>query len=270
MKTGVMLLAGLGILWAQRTPDGEAAALIDKAREKGLAYSQSLPDFVCSEVVHRYAQRGPQALRAYRSVPTNGLPNWQPVDKLTVRISFFQQEEQHKLVLVNDEPTAQKYESLAGGIETGEFGGTVHGIFDPATATDFHWQAWKSVRRHRAGVYAYRVDAVHSRYEIASGSPTDLRQAIVGFHGAMEIDRETGEVLHFTYIADDIPRNIDIKAVRTTVDYDFADVGGNRYLLPSHCEAEIFSPQLSVRNVIEFQEYRKFSADSSIQFGAGK
>jgi hypothetical protein len=30
------------------------------------------------------------------------------------------------------------------------------------------------------------------------------------------------------------------------------------------------SRKLSVRNDIDFREYRKFSADSSIEFGAGK
>ena len=119
-------------------------------------------------------------------------------------------------------------------------------------------------------IFAYCVDRAHSRYVVASGAPGDVQQAVVAFHGEMEVDRETGEVLHFTYVADDIPRAVNLDEVSSTVDYDFAEVGGRSYLLPAHCETEIYSPGLSVRNDMEFREYRKFSADSSIEFGVAK
>ena len=199
----------------------------------------------------------------------NGI-EWIPTDKLTVKLSYFEQREDHRLVLVNGKPTDRRYETLPGGIETGEFGGTLQGIFERATATSFHWERWKNLRRHRTASYGYRVDRGHSRYALASGPPGDVHQAIVAFHGEMEVDRETGAVLHFTYAADDIPKEVKLDLVRTAVDYDFADVGGRSYLLPAYCETEIHSPGLSVKNEMEFREYRKFSTDSSIQFGAAK
>jgi len=58
--------------------------------------------------------------------------------------------------------------------------------------------------------------------------------------------------------------------VSTTVEYDFADVAGRSYILPVHSETEIFSPGLAVRNHMDFREYRKFSADSTVEFGVGK
>ncbi len=271
MKRAVGVSLCIALAWGQRPSDAEATALIEKSREKALAYTRSLPDFVCSEVVRRYRDSKPQAVRGRMgsmSIPA-GI-RWTPTDKLTVKLSYFQQREEHKLVLVNDKPTDQKYESLAGGIETGEFGGTLQGIFDPATVTCFRWTSWKRVRRQRTAIFAYQVDRAHSRYVVASGTPGDIHSAVVGFHGDMEIDRETGEVLHFTYVADDIPRAVNLDEVSTAVDYDFADVGGRSYLLPARCQTEILSPGLSVRNVMEFREYRKFSADSSIEFGVAK
>ena len=56
----------------------------------------------------------------------------------------------------------------------------------------------------------------------------------------------------------------------TTVDYDFADVGGRNYLLPSRSETEIHAISLRARNRMEFHDYKKFGADSLIDFGTGK
>jgi hypothetical protein len=258
--------------WGQRPSDADATALIEKSREKALAYAHSLPDFVCTELIHRYSAYPPDR-RPPRSSgtmsPTLTL-KWTPTDKLTLKLSYFQQQEEHKLVLLNDRPTDQKYETLTGGIIVGEFGGTLQSIFDPATATSFQWGSWKNLRRHHAAVYTYKVDVAHSRYTVGTGTAGSVSDAIVGFHGILEVDRETGEVLHFTYVTDDIPKRVKLDAVITVVDYDFADVGGRSYLLPSHCETEIHSPELSAKNDMEFREYRKFSADSTIEFGKVK
>ena len=254
-----LIVAECALAWGQRPSDAEATALIEKSREKALAYTRSLPDFVCSEVVRRYRDSRPQTIRG-RTGGRMSMPaemRWTPTDKLTVKLSYFQQREEHRLVLVNDRPTNRPYESLAGGIETGEFGGTLQGIFDPATSTTFRWESWKNVRRHRAALFAYQVDRAHSRYMVASGVPGDIHHAVVGFHGEMEVDSETGEVLHFTYAADDIPGEVNLDRVITSVEYDFAEVGGRSYLLPARCETEIRSPGLSVKNDMEFREYRK-------------
>ena len=269
-----VMLAWMSLGWGQRPSDGDAAALIEKSRQRALAYAKSLPDFVCSEVIHRY-QHVPSANRRMSRDMSSITPiaapiAWTPTDKLSLKLSYFEQREEHKLVLLNDKPTDLKYESLAGGTGSGEFGGTLRNIFDPHSQAVFHWQAWKNVRRHRAAVYTYNVDAEHSLFEVESGVSGGIQKAVVAFHGDLEIDGDTGEVLHFTYQADQIPKELRLNLVSTSVDYDLADVGGRDYLLPIHARMEIFSPNLSVRNDIDFREYRKFSADSSIEFGLGK
>jgi hypothetical protein len=264
----------LAVAWGQRPSDSDAAALIEKSRERALAYAHTLPDFVCTELIQRYQESRSTAARTpSRSVTAMSVSTgrvWTSTDKLAVRLSFFEQKEEHKLVLRNDKPTDLKYEALAGGTGSGEFGGTLRSIFDPDSQTEFHWEGWKNVRRHRAAVYTYRVAAEHSGYEVANGTVGGLQKAVVAFHGDLEIDRDTGDVLHFTYVADQIPKEVKLDRVSTSVDYDFADVGGRDYLLPSHSELLVFSAILSVRNDMDFREYRKFSADSVIDFTVGK
>jgi hypothetical protein len=272
------LLVGTALAWAQRPSDLDAAATIEKSRDKALAYTRSLPDFMCSEVVQRYHQAVQTYTASTGSSRGGGTAEpwiateakWIPIDKLTVRLSFFQQKEDHKLMLVNDRPADRSYEDLKGGIAVGEFGATLDSIFSADSGTTFHWESWKNVQKHRTAVYAYVVDAAHSHYAVMNGAPGSTHQAIVGFHGNVDVDSVTGEVLHFTYVADRIPKDVKLDRVSTTVDYDFVDVGGRDYLLPAHSETEIRSPRLSVRNVMEFRDYRKFSADSMIEFGIGK
>jgi hypothetical protein len=267
------------LLWAsvaaaQRPSEEDASALIEKARGRALVYAKSLPDFVCTEVVRRYQQNQSIAWRVSgrrSGMTSNSSPAaWTATDKLTVKVTFFEQKEDHKLVLLNEKPTDQKYESLGGGTGSGEFGGILRSIFDPRSQAVFHWEGWRNVRRHRAALYTYNVDAEHSSYEVENGVPGEVRKAIVAFHGDLEIDRDTGDVLHFTYLADRIPKEVKVNYVSTLVDYDLSDVGGRDYLLPIQARTEIFSTNLSVRNDIDFREYRKFSADSSIEFGPGK
>ena len=255
--------ATIGVLaWAvlaspQRPSESEAAAAIEKSRAIALEYGRSLPNFVCTELVHRYSD--PQ----HRG-------NWVLDDTLTVKLSYFEQKEEHKLTLIDGKPTTRLYSSLDGAVGVGEFGGTLQSIFSPASAAGFHWESWKNVRKHRAAVYSYVVEPAHSKYVLVTGMPGNTHKGVVGYHGVLEIDSETGSVLHFTYEADHIAKELMVDYARTTVDYDFADVGGRDYLLPASSETQMRSPGLWIRNQMKFRDYSKFSSDSTITFGGGR
>jgi hypothetical protein len=253
------LLVWSSMAWGQRPSDADAAAMIEKSRSKALDYARSLPNFVCMEAIRRYAPFHSQS--GYL---------WRQSDTLTVRLSYFQQKEEHKLVAIDDKPSSLKYEELVGVTGAGEFGGTLVTIFLPSSETSFRWQGWKNVHGHRVAVYAYTVDVAHSRFVLANGVVGHPNRAVVAFHGELDVDDSTGEVLHFTYVADDIPKDLDLRYASTTVDYDFADVGGRDYLLPARSETEMGGPGVAARTVTEFREYRKFTADSTIEFGLPK
>jgi hypothetical protein len=135
-------------------------------------------------------------------------------------------------------------------------------IVDPATETSFRWESWKTGRKHRVAVYGYVVDVAFSHYHLVAGSGSHTHQAIVGYHGVLEVDGETGEVLHFTYAADRLPKDL----MLTTVDYAFSDVGGQDYLLPARSVAELRGSGVTANNEIVFRDYPKFAADSAIDF----
>jgi hypothetical protein len=257
--TAIVILVGCPPGWTQRPSDAEASALIERGRAKALDYARSLPDFVCTEVIRRFAPFESQSGHM-----------WRHADTLTVRLSYFQQKEEHKLVAINDKPSDRKYEELAGVTGMGEFGATLLAIFHTASETSFQWKGWRTVRGRKAALYTYSVDVAHSRYKLSNGVVGHIHQAVVGFRGELEIDSATGQVLQFTYLPDQIPKELDLFYTLTTVDYDFADVGGRDYLLPARSETEMHGRLVAARSVTDFREYHKFAADSAVDFGPVK
>ena len=57
------------------------------------------------------------------------------------------------------------------------------------------------------------------------------------------------------------------RAISTTIDYDEIPIGDRKYLLPVQATVSLLLAEKKIRNEIEFQEYRKFEADSAVTFG---
>jgi hypothetical protein len=254
------LLACAAALWAQAPTPERTSAAIEMSRKVALDYARSLPDFICTQLVDRYVDFDHSTQRV----------SWRWVDTLTIKLSYFDQREDHTLVLVNGKPSEKSYTDLGGAISAGEFALMQKQVFDRASQADFTWKKWNKAGKRQAATYLYRVDVSHSRFMLDFLTPAGLTQDIVGHHGTLELDRETGNVLSMTYIADAIPKTCPISLSNTAVSYEFADGGGKQYLLPASSETEMRSRELWTRNRAEYRDYRKFSADSTVRFGDGK
>ena len=123
---------------AARPQCEEQAAIIDEVREYALNYSKSLPNFLSTQVVRRYQAGAPGSRYAARYSE----PSWQQVDLLTLRLSYFEQKEEYKLIMHNNSPTTQDYKSVGGATSTGEFGSLLREIFEPRTHARFEWDGW--------------------------------------------------------------------------------------------------------------------------------
>ncbi len=251
------LLAWSAPAWPQAPPETDPATILETGRKAALEYVRSLPDFVCTEVIERYA--APNGQRR--------LGDWLLKDTLTVQLGYFEHKDSHKLTRIDGHPTNRTFESVGGSIGWGEFGGILHSVFDPSSAASFRWERWRNVRRRRAAVFSYVVQQRYSSYLLVSGPPDNPRKAVVGYHGELEIDQETGAVFRLTYEADSIPMELRCNSAITTVDYDFTDVGGKNYVLPASSETVMQSPNGWTRNHMAFRNYGKFTSDSVIIFG---
>ena len=233
----------------------EQITLLEQARDAALQYSASLPDFVCTEVVRRtHDPRG------------NG--TWQKLDTLTVKLSYFGHKEEYKLMEIDGKPTRLEYGSVVGAVSAGEFGTRLYSIFDSRSDGDFRWKGWSTLRERRVAHFSYRIHLKNSTYWLLYRSSQAERNAvIVAYHGDVYVDRETHMVLRLTLWAE-IPPGFPINRNESSVDYDFADVGGKRYLLPSRAYSRAKNWSYEAENNVEFRGYHKFHTESTLTFDA--
>jgi hypothetical protein len=246
-----LLAAGLPAIAQLLEP--EQASLLGQAREAALQYSDSLPDFLCTEVVRRI--HDPQG---------NGW--WQDLDTLTVKLSYFGHREDYKLLEIDGKPTSPEYELVAGAWSAGEFGTRLYSLFDPRSRGDFRWKGWSTLRERRVARFSYRIARENSNYQLVYGSElAEPNAIIVAYHGDVYVDEETHLALRLTLRAE-IPHGFPINANDSSVDYEFAEVGGKRYLLPSHARSMTKSGKYAAENNVEFRDYRKFQAEATLTF----
>jgi hypothetical protein len=246
------LLAAGAPAMAQELEPGQAS-LLEKARQEALRYSASLPDFLCTEVVRR--TQDPQG---------NG--RWSLLDTLTVKLSYFDHKESYKLMEINGKPTLLEYFYVGGAVSTGEFGTRLYSVFEPRSHGEFRWKGWTTLRKRRVARFSYRIAREDSTFQMQYGpKPAGPNSIIVPYHGEVYVDEETHMVLRLTQQAE-IPPDFPVHANESTVDYEFAEVGGRQYLLPSHAYVKTRSGRFVAENFVEFREYRKFQAEAHISF----
>jgi hypothetical protein len=230
----------------------EQQRVLKEARENALNYSRSLPDFICTQVTRRFYD------------PT-GLEIWQLGDTLTTRLSYFEQKENYKLILINDHITNRSYESLGGAISTGEFGSMLKGVFEPETGAEFQWDHWATLRGKAAYAFAYRVAQANSQWSITYGKDRSQR-VMPGYHGLIYVQRTTNMVLRLTLEAQDIPPSFPVQQAITVLDYDYSKISEHEFLLPLKAVIRMRSDKYLSKNNVEFRRYQKFSSDATVTF----
>ena len=240
----------------------EQAAILDEVREYALTYSANLPDFICTQVTTRFAAPLPGTRYGGASGDS---PRWQQLDKLTIRLSYFQQKEDYKLILQNNTPTQVDYKKLGGATSYGDFGTMMRQVFERHTETRFEWDHWGTLRGKRVMAFGYKVALSNSEYHI--GVKEENQFITVGYHGLVEVDKETHKIMRVTSIADDIPPGFPIRHVESTLDYDYVELSGRPFLLPLKGNVTATGGDFLEKNENEFRIYRKYEAESTISFG---
>jgi hypothetical protein len=246
-------LLAAGVPAVAQPLEPEQASLLEKAREEAIRYSASLPDFLCTQVVRR-------------SQDPEGNGRWRSLDTLTVKLSYFDHEEDYKLMQINGKSTELEYLDVGGALSTGEFGTRLYSVFNPRSQGDFRWKGWTTLRKRRVARFSYRIAGEHSNSLIQYGAePAGPNAIIVPYHGEVYVDEETHMVLRLTHQAE-IPQGFPIDVNESTVDYEFAAVAGRQYLLPAHAYVKTRSGRYVAENNVEFRQYRKFQSEAKITF----
>ncbi len=228
----------------------EQAQLLEDVTEYAKDYSKKLPNFICVQVTRRYGDPA-------------GLEFWHLYDTVTAKLSYFEQKEDYKVILVNNRAVDNTIDRIGGATSSGEFGSMMQEIFEKSSHATFEWDRWATLRGNRMHVLAYRVPKEYSRWRIVYEKNDSI---VPGYHGFIYVDRQTLAVMRITLDADDIPVSFPVQQAKTSLDYDFQDISGQQFVLPLRAEVRMRSGKMLIKNESEFRLYKKFGAEATITY----
>ncbi len=224
---------------------------ITKARERSMAFTETLPSYLCQQHIARFAS-------------TTAKPNWNALDLVSMEVVYENGKEQYRNLKVNGKAVSQKMEQLDGAWSTGEFATVLVDLFSPATRARFHSRGPSSANNRTADLFDFEVDPENSHWTIMTAGQS-VRPS---YRGRVWIDRETFGVLRIEMQTRNMPQAFPFDKAESAVDYEMVRISDQQFLLPVH--AEVLSCQRGTpncsKNVIDFRNYHKYSGQSSITF----
>ena len=232
-------------------PYEEQQQVISDMTEYALNYTKRLPDFLCTQVTHRY-------------VDPRFRGSWITMDTIVTKVSYNEGHENYEVKLVNNSLVENKtMESLNGAISTGEFGTVMRQIFEPETGAEFHFDHWGTLRKQRVYVFNYAIEQDRSKYSIEY----DRKQRIVtAYKGKIYVEKASHKITRITSEAVDIPPSFPVRATSEIIDYGLTTIGTQDYMLPMRAEVLISDSEVATKGVIDFRSYNKFGADVKLNY----
>ena len=254
-QCALLALAALACAGAEPPPSAyDQREMIARVTENALHSQEQLPDFICTQLTKRTEDKTGKGKR------------FKPLDALEVEFSFIGRRPNWSLKKVNDKPTRRSYDSMRNGFLSDailQFFSLPDSIFGEGVQPRFTWARWDTLDHKRTEVFSFRVSSADSQL----GLTTELGTIDVGFHGFMYADETTGTMVRLE-VQLELPRGISAQDGSIDVDYGNVKIGDQEFLLPVNAVARMRTPLGLARNETEVVRYQKYSADSSVTFGA--
>jgi hypothetical protein len=224
--------------------------IIRDARAEAYSFSADLPNFLVEQVTTRYT--GARVLN-----------NWRAMDVVTADVASVGGKEDYRNIRVNGRPTDRPEDT--GSWSTGEFQVTLEDILSPRTFAAFTARGEERIVNRPALVFDLSVEQSHSHWKLISQNGGEYYPA---YRGAIWVDKDSHRVLRIEQKAIGLPRDFAYDKAESTLVYGFVNIEGRSYLLPVQSDnVACMAASVSCgRNVIDFRNYRKFSADSNVKF----
>jgi hypothetical protein len=225
--------------------------IIGAARDAADHLTDGLPNFLVQQNTTRYFSR---------SIP----PQWQVLDTVTADVASVGGKEDYRNIMVNGKPSNRPIEKT-GAWSTGEFQTTLDSLLNPYTAAVFHKTKDETIDGRPAYTYDFRVREENSNWDIHA---PDGSKATPAYVGTVWIDKQTSNVMRIEEQTGSLPASFPFDKAESVVVYGFVRIDGKAYPLPVH--SEILTCQRGsstcTKNEIDFRNYRKFGADSTVTF----
>jgi hypothetical protein len=267
-NTGLLFFLGAVSALAQ-TPDGaEQSRALAAIRDYALHYTTRLPDYMCTQVMHR---------TYFPIARVRGRPR---LDSFEEQITFVDHKGSYTVTRINGKAVANGGRDQLGGIfSSGEFGTLLARTFDPTAGREFRWERETAQNGRRMYVYAFRVPQARGYGLVEFG-----HTLLVPYKGLLYADPQTGAILRVEMQCEN-PQDSEYKELELNLDYKPALVAGQEFTLPFHYRLHTRRAVLAVGtgkplvtgsgaavlsetiNEADFKAYRRFAADSSVTFG---
>ncbi len=231
--------------------DGAQEALVARAKEWAMTFSEGLPNFVCQQLTTRYIEQSRSS-------------GWEAQDIVTAKVIYEDGREKYEDITVGGKRTNKSMLEIGGGsTSTGEFASTLRSLFSGNRA-DFKFYESSSIRGTPVAIYDFKVILPKSDWFIRAGGQV-LHPA---YSGSVWIEKATGQVRRIEMQAENEPKDFPFEANQWAVDYDAVRLGPKEFLLPVH--AEFLSCQrgssICTKNALDFRDYHKYSGESTVTF----
>ena len=231
--------------------DGEQEQLLRKAASVALDFTETLPNYVCEEVVTRYVSESTPA-------------NWRAQDIVTTEVVYEGGEEEYRNIAIGGAPAKKSMVEANGWWSTGEYGTNLIDLFKPGTAAQFHFLQDSHAGGVSARKYSFVVAHENSHWTVKFGS----QSYVPGYTGNVWIDPATARVLRIEMDARSFPDGFETNHVESATDYEYVRLGESaQRLLPVHAEA-LSCRRGTVncsRNTIDFRDYRLRPAEKLVR-----
>jgi len=167
-------------------------------------------------------------------------------------------------------------ESALGLTSSGEFGPILGWVINDIIPTGVIWSRWEQGIGEPAAVFHYSVAANQSHFRIGITVGGKAQAFFPAYHGEIEIDPATGEILRLSEVADPAPPHAGMRAAKV-VEYAPVNIGDHSYIcpvksvafstipVPSAAEADELSGPVQVNlNDVAFTHYHEFGSEARI------
>ena len=249
-KVAIVIACFAALALAQGPSKDEQAAALDAIRQYALSYAERLPNYSCTQTNRQTIRVPGETLTESKEFDCGSKQNtWFGTPAIVLA------EGVHGLVPGASQPVAGET------LSRGEFGKLLDIVFDPATGADIRWELLGILNGRNVYVFAFRVP------QSRGYSLVESRRTIqVPFKGFVYADFDTRAVVRIELKCIDIPGDSEYTGADLTLDYKPAHVAGQEIVVPAHYLAHFQMVRGEVTNEAAFTAYRRFSADSTVQF----
>jgi hypothetical protein len=232
--------------------NGSDDTVIAKARQVAASYAGLLPNFFCQQMTTRYESDHPKQ-------------GWDARDVVTADVAYEEGRESYKNIKVGNKPVNKSMEDIEGTRSTGEFSSLEQDLLSPGTGATFRRSGEETIHSRGTWVYKFEVPRERSHWRIEATAELYYP----AYRGTVWIDKQTSRVLRIEQQGHTMPLLFPFDTIETATDYDYVRLAdAEPFLLP--VDAEVLTcvrgTSTCSRNRIEFRNYRKFSAESSVTF----